>query len=312
MVPSVLLKTTVDYTVYLLVRVLIAVVQAVRIETCQACARGLAILFCDVIKLRSDVTDENLRHAYPKLTAAERRVMARRMWEHLFVMVIEVAHARRKIHPSTWRKHIELRDARSLVRRMLDERAKIIVSGHFGNFEVSGYVLGMFGFPTFSIARPLDNRFLDRFLGRFRGSTGQYILPKDGSAEQTEKLLRSGGALTLLGDQHANGRRGAWVNFFGRPAATHKAIALFSLASESPLAVSYCRRLERPLRFEIGTIAVADPIDGDFDLRTVPELTQWYTRQLETMINLAPEQYWWLHRRWKGTPPRRVLERLAA
>jgi len=171
---------------------------------------------------------------------------------------------------------------------------------------LGGYLMGLFGFPTYTVARKLDNPFLDRFVNEFRGRTGQYILPKQKSGEVIKQVLGGGGILTLLGDQAA-GKKGCWVNFFDRPASTHKAVALFSLGNEAPTMVSYARRLDRPLHYEVGPEAIVDPRDAGFACRSVPLLAQWYTDRLEDLIRRAPEQYWWLHRRWKGQPTTRAL-----
>jgi len=305
-------RRIVEYCVYVVVRLLIALVQALSLTACAQAARVLAWVFCDVLHLRQQVINDNLHLAYPRMSPDERRRLARRMWEHLFLLVAEVAHARRKIHTTNWHHHVCLCRVDRFARLLLDERPTILVSGHFGNFEVSAYVLGLFGFSTYAVARPLDNPYLDRFITSFRAGTGQYMLSKNDCAEQLATLLEQGATLGLLGDQYATGKKNCWVDFYGRPASTHKAIALLSLMHDAPLAVSYCQRVDGPLRFKGGLLDVADPADPNFDLRSVPALTQWYTKQLERMINRAPEQYWWLHKRWKGTPPLRLRRKQAA
>ena len=165
-------KLVLDYLVYVVVRILICIVQAMRIETGRALARRLAWLFHDVIGLRAKVIDENLGHALPNLSEAARRRLARQMWEHLFLLVLEVAHTPRKVHETNWRQYMRLHDVAPLVRAMIGPRPVIIVTAHFGNFELGGYGLGVLGFPTYSVARPLDNRYIDRFLARFRGAPG--------------------------------------------------------------------------------------------------------------------------------------------
>lgn len=297
-------KRWIDYTVYLLVRLLISVVQALRIETCQVGARLLAMLFSNVLNVRGQVTAENLRQAYPDLEPEERERLALAMWEHLFLMVTEIAHARRKIHITNWHQYIRFQGGRRTAQILLEDRPTIVVSGHYGNFELAGYFLGLFGFATYTIARPLDNPYLDRFLNRFRATTGQYVLPTDGSGKRISLLLQRGVVLGLLGDQHAL-RQACWVKFFGRPASAHKAVAVFSHTADAPLLVTGARRLDRPLHYETILEAVADPRDPEFASMSIKDLTQWYTDHLQAIINRAPEQYWWLHRRWKGEPAQR-------
>jgi KDO2-lipid IV(A) lauroyltransferase len=172
-------------------------------------------------------------------------------------------------------------------------------------------MMGLFGFPGYSIARDLDNPYLDRYLKRFRSANGQYILPKEGSAGQVDAVLRAGGAIALLGDQSA-GPKGCWVDFMGRPASCHKAVALLTLVSGAPLVVSYGKRTGGPLHFEIGAQGIADPQIGGGELANVKCLTQWYNDRLDEVIRTAPEQYWWVHRRWKGAPPKRRAPRRKA
>jgi KDO2-lipid IV(A) lauroyltransferase len=278
------------------VRVTICVVQAVRIETCQRICGFLAWLSFEILKIRRAVIEDNLNHAFPEMSLIERDALGRRMWKHIFLLTCELAHVPRKIHDTNWRDYITFRNLEWQARYLLSPRPTVVVSGHFGNFEVGGVISALLGYPTFSIARTLDNPLLDRFIKGFREATGQVILPKKGSSFQIDQVLRAGGTLMLLGDQHA-GPKGCWVEFFGRPASCHKAVALFSLTQRAPMAIGYAKRLDHPLRFELGIVDIYDPeTDGQ---RDVQELSQWYSRHLENVIRTAPEQYWWLHRRWK-------------
>jgi KDO2-lipid IV(A) lauroyltransferase len=295
-------RNTAEYLVYLSVRLFVCMVQALSLETCHALSRRLAWLAGDFFGVRRRVIQENLQRAFPHLSSSERTTLARGMWEHLFLMVCEIAHAPRKIHDTNWRRYIRFRNQSAMMRLLWSDQPKVFVAGHYGNFELGGYTMGLFGFPTYAVARPLDNRHLDRFVKRFREAKGQHILPKQGSADEIAELLARRRTLSVLGDQHA-GAKGCWVDFFGAPASTHKAIALFALSNNAPLAVGYARRLEKPLCYEMGVEAIAQPVEHAAGMS---ELTQWFTSVLETILRQAPEQYWWVHRRWKGEPPSRI------
>lgn len=297
------------FFVYLLVRVFICLVQTMRMETCQAIAARLAAFCADVVGIRRRVVDDNLRHALGHLSPCQRRRLARRMWEHLFLLVAEVAHAPRKIHKTNWRDYVRLRHSDRLVHALLDDRPLLFVSAHFGNFELAGFILGLLGYPTCTIARTLDNPYLDAFVNRFRRASGQHILPKKGGYDEIVELLARSGKMTFLADQYA-GSKGCWVEFFGRPASAHKAIALFALDNDAPLVVGYARRLDRPLQFEMAVQSMADPRGATPEVSGIQQLTQWYTSELEAIIRQAPEQYWWLHRRWKDN--RRARRRPSA
>ncbi|OHB68697.1 MAG: lipid A biosynthesis acyltransferase [Planctomycetes bacterium RBG_13_63_9] len=305
------LKRIGDYLVYLAVRVVICIVQAMRIETGQVLAKWFAWLFGDLLRIRARVVDENLAHAFPNLSQPQRTQLARRMWEHLFLLVLEVAHAPRKIHETNWRRYVTLRGVRPLVRLLLSDRPTLIVTAHFGNFEIGGVALGILGFPTHTVARNLDNPYLDRFVSDFRGGTGQHMIPKNGGYDQIRDVLSRGGTMSFLADQYA-GAKGCWVEFFGRAASAHKAIALLALDNDARVAVCAARRLGRPMHFEIGTFALADPQEAGDEVSSIRELTQWYTSHLEQIIRGAPSQYWWLHRRWKDPGKRRRIRKREA
>jgi KDO2-lipid IV(A) lauroyltransferase len=295
-----------EYAEYLAARAWICLIQALPLETCQAWGRRFAWLYWHVLRLRRRVIDANLRTAFPHATDCERAAIAMRMWEHLSVMLAEIAHAPRKVHRTNWRHHSRIPTMEAMVRRLLDDRPLVIVSGHLGNFEMGGYVLGLHGFPTHTIARRLDNPHLDRWINQFRAATGQYMIPKEGSSREIEAVLKRGDTLALLGDQHA-GKAGVWVQFFGKPASTHKAVALFTLASEAPTAVAAMLRVGgKPMQFEMHVAELIDPRDPGFVLSTIPQVAGWYTQELEALIRSAPDQYWWLHQRWRdpSTAPR--------
>jgi KDO2-lipid IV(A) lauroyltransferase len=293
-----------DWLTYVIVRVFVCLIQAMSLEACQTMSRILARLTCDIVRMRHQVVDENVRHSFPRLTERQRREFARRMWEHLFLMVCEIAHAPRKVHETNWRRYFHIHRKPEMVGYLLDPRPVVLVSGHFGNFEITSYMAGLLGFRIYAIARRLDNPHLDRYVNRFRSTYGQFILPKDGSAGQIDEVLRSGGTIALLGDQAA-GPKGCWVEFMGRPASSHKAVALFTLVSGAPLMVAYGKRTGGPLSFEIGMEGVSDPMCHGEELAGVKSLTQWYNTILQRVILTAPEQYWWVHRRWKGEPHQR-------
>ena len=308
---AVIARRVIDFAAYLAVRLLICVVQAVPIETGARLARPLARIVCERLRLRQEVVDTNLRHAFPQLSPAARHELALRSWEHLFLMVVEIAHAVRKIHETNWRRYVMLRNVRAMVRAQLSDRPTICLAGHFGNFEVCGYVTGMLGIPSFTVARPLDNPFLDRFVNRFRAAQGQQVLEKLGSSQEIERQLAQGANFVVLADQAA-GRKGCWVEFFGRPASTHKAIALFSLTNDAPMFVTYFLRTGRPMRFELGCQGQVDPRDDLRETAGVRELTQWFTTRIEDSVRRGPEQYWWVHRRWKDARVRSKRRRQAA
>ncbi len=297
-------RRTVDWLGYVALRVVIAVVQSTSLENCQRATRIMAWWLARYIPVRRSTIDENLHMIFPGITAAQLLAMKQAMWEHLLLMVCEIAHAPRKIHRSNWRDHFFLPQKVLMLKALMGERPTILVTGHFGNFELAGFATGLFGVPSTTIARPLDNPYVHDYVEKFRSMGGQHMLDKEGSAVPVQQILEAGGALALLADQHA-GPKGCWSDFLGHKASCHKALALFVLTSGAEMVVSYNRRLDRPLRFELGCTGLATQDQPGEHLNSVQSLTAWYNQRLEEAIRMAPEQYWWVHRRWREPPPKK-------
>jgi KDO2-lipid IV(A) lauroyltransferase len=291
-----------DYAVYLLVRVLVCVLQSLPPGAAHKVATTLAWLLYRIDRRHRQVADDNLSHAFPgRFTDAERDRLVHGVFRHFCQLLIDIIHTPRKLHPATWRRHVDVREALPLISRLLSGRPLLLVTGHFGNWEIGGYVMGLLGFRSYAIARPLDNPYLDEFLRRFRERTGQGILAKHGDFDKMNGILASNGVLATLGDQDA-GQRGLFVDFFGRPASTHKAVALLALEHRVPTLVIGVRKIGEPLRYRIVVEEQILPEEYEGRPDAVKAMTQRFTAALERVIRAAPEQYFWLHRRWKHQP----------
>lgn len=300
-----------DYPIYLVVRLVVCVMQALSTRQAYALADAIAALAYRVDKRHRLVAHENLKHAFgDRYDEAGRDSIVRGVYRHFFRMVVEMLQIPRKLHATTWRDRIELTGHREIVDRLLRGGPVILLSGHFGNWEMAGYLFGVFGFPPNSVARDLDNPHLDRFLRSFRQRAGQRMIPKKGGAEQMLRVLQSGRVLSMLADQDA-GPRGLFVEFFGRPASTHKAIALLAIQHGAPIIVGGARRIGPGFRYEVATEAIIDPADYSGRRDDVRQITQDYTAALERLIRRSPEQYLWLHRRWKHQPKEKQERRAA-
>jgi Kdo2-lipid IVA lauroyltransferase/acyltransferase len=293
------------YIVYLVVRIIVCVLQALSPGAARRFAGGLAWLAYRLDRRHREVARDNLRQAFPgKYSDAELEELVRSVYRHFCTVLIEIIHLPRKLHATNWKNYLTLHNGPALVDCLLSERPLLIVTGHFGNWELAGYALGLLGFTTHAIARPLDNPFLDSYLRRFREGTGQKILAKHGDFEQMQALLDSGGVLATLADQDAGGR-GVFVDFFGRPASTHKAVALLALEHGVPLVVTGSYKVAEPMSYTITAAEVILPEDYDGKADALEAITQRFTSALERLVRLAPAQYFWVHNRWKHQPKRR-------
>jgi Kdo2-lipid IVA lauroyltransferase/acyltransferase len=233
-----------DYLAYLAVRFVVAFAQMLSIEQSYALARLLAWLIYKVDARHRKVGIDNLVQAFgDRFTEPERDQIVRGVYRHFCMMLMEILHAPRKLHLENWRASVELAGLAPVMDHLISgDRPLIVLTGHYGNWELAGFLFGMFGFPTVAVARTLDNPYLERYLREFRERTGQSLIPKTGGFDQMIEVLQKNRALTFLADQDA-GQRGLFVDFFGHPASTHKAIALLAIEHQAPVAVGVARRI---------------------------------------------------------------------
>lgn len=298
-------KKSVDLAAYLAIRGVVCLLQALPLRIALGVGGALAWLAYRVDKRHRRVADDNLKHALPEQCADPivRDRMVRECFRHFCTVVVEIACLPRRIHIHNWRKYATPVGFEKFNPLLLSDRPLLIVTAHYGNWEVAGYVTGLVGLRTYAIARDLDNPYLHRFLGTFRQKTGQTILAKSGDFDKITGVLEAGGKIATLGDQDA-GPRGLFVNFFGRPASTHKAVALLAQQFDAPMVVIGIPRVGWPMKFAIEVEDVIDPRDYPAkrpDL--VKAMTIRFTEAIERLAKRHPEQYFWLHRRWKHQPP---------
>jgi KDO2-lipid IV(A) lauroyltransferase len=228
----------------------------------------------------------------------------------LFRMVTEIILLPRKLRLDNVVAAVAFRNKPNVVRALCSGRPVILLSGHFGNWEMAVSIFGLFGFRMGLVARELDNPYLNRWFLRFRKFTGHRPISKRGGGGEMLTLLDRRGSIALLGDQDA-GSSGVFVDFFGRPASTFKSIALLAMEYQALICVGYARRLENETlpggwpRFELGCEEVIDPLEFTSP-DALAQITQRYTAALERVVRRSPEQYFWVHRRWKSVPRSRI------
>jgi len=245
---------------------------------------------------------QHLRLSFPDWSQDKLRRVAKASMRNLVYLGLEVLFTTRLITPGRWRRHIRLKNMSEVIRLMLKrESGLIFVTGHFGNWEVVGYAQAALGFPMVSVARRLDNPHIDRYMLGVREKAGQRIVDKRGATAGAADILDNKGIISFIGDQDA-GRKGLFVDFFGRKASTYKAIGLLAMRHEAPVVVGYGRRLDEEYHFELGVQRIVYPHEWSDKDDPLAYITQEYTSALEEVVRTAPEQYLWLHRRWKHRP----------
>ena len=308
----------VDAGQYVGLRVVSALLHCFPVESGLRTAKVLgSVMYLADVKHRKRAL-ANLARSFPEMPDRDRRRLARRSMQQLFMLFVEVLFTPRLVHLHTWAKYCELESFEHVLGLLMrrggaaddgtgEGRGVIMLTGHYGNWEILGYVLATLGFSTVSIARPLDNPLVNRWLLGVRERKGQKIVDKKGATTDVVATLSTDGAVGIIADQNA-GTKGIFVDFFGRKASTYKSIALLAMEYRVPVVIGYARRVEDQFRFRVGAQDVIYPKDWADEDNPVRYITQRYTKAIEDFIRADPGQYLWVHRRWKTRPKGEVAE----
>jgi len=287
---------------YVAVRAAFAVMQVFPIDWNLHTARILARIWAVVMPRHRQRAVANLSAAFGQVYPMSRiSRLADLCLESVTMFVVEAICLPRLINAFTWSRYIELANFEDTLRLTLSGKGVIFVTGHYGSFEVMGHLLAALGFDMTAVMRPLDNVYLNRFMVASRRTHGLTLLDKKGAMSRAEGLLAGGALLAFIGDQDA-GRKGIFVDFFGRPASTYKSIALLAMSTGAPIVVGYARRRGNVARYEVGVQRIISRHEWERQSDPLHWITQEYTSAIESFVRKAPEQYLWVHRRWKSRP----------
>ncbi|MEX2216933.1 MAG: hypothetical protein WD768_22665, partial [Phycisphaeraceae bacterium] len=244
---------------------------------------------------------ENLAHAMPELSQAARVQIAKGAFEHLIKLAGELVVTPSLLRTDTWSRYVRLGDLGRALEYLNTGKPAIVVTGHVGNWELLGFTKALLGYPVDAIARPIDNPLIDRWVKDVREQRGLRIIDKRGSNFQMTRVLKASGILGFVADQDS-GRRGIFVPYFNRLASTSRSIATLATKRDVPVICGMCRRTGEGFQHEISVVDIIRPQDWHSQPDPVYYLTARYTRAIETMVRRCPEQYLWMHRRWKNRP----------
>ena len=267
----------------------------------RALAEGLArMLFTVTPKLRK-TAQFNLKLAFPQWTDAQREATIRAMVRSLGWMAAEFARM-----PRYTRKNIEeiivLDGHENFLEGQRLGKGVLFLTAHMGAWELSSYAHAVYGYPLHYMARPLDNARLDGLVNRYRGLSGNAPIFKNESARLMLRILKDAGTVGILADQNTMREEGVFVDFFGVPACTTTGIARVALHTGAAVVPGYAvwdESLKKyRLRFEPPLELVRT---GDAE-RDIVENTQRFAKVTEEIIRKYPEQWVWVHARWKTRP----------
>jgi len=286
-----------------LARLLLRVFEAVPLPALAAFCEAVMLLVWAVDRKHRAIGRINLRIAFPQMPDAEAARVIRACYRRMGTSAAEFLHIP-KMDEAYLREHFRIEGAEYIRETMEREgRPAMVMTGHFGNWELLSHVYGMRIAPVAFIVRPLKSAILDRIVTERREWSGNEVIRKEDSAKEVMKVLRRRILVGILIDQNVDRHKGVLVDFFTRKAYTTFGIARLALAMNARIHPGFIfrdpeRKFHHTLRF--GPAIPVDPAPTREE--AIARITRKCNEVLENAIREAPDHWMWFHRRWKTRP----------
>ena len=256
------------------------------------------------------ITIYNLRQSFPEKNTTEIEAIAKGVYRTLGIITADFF----KI-PSLTKDNIsdlvEVEGLENCKKALEENRGIILLGAHFGNWELAVVAFSLVLKPAVITYRPLDSPILDNLILCVRSSSGNILIDKDRAMRKMIRSLAHNEIVATMIDQNMAWQEGIFVDFFGRPACTTTGLALLALHTNAPVIPGYILRLENDkykliIKEEIKSVRTGDK-DKDILINT-----QNFTKAVEDIVREYPDQWFWMHQRWKTKPWQIPKNRLVA
>lgn len=261
----------------------------------------------EVLRYRRQVALDNLRHAFPSFSVEEIRRCAKNSYASVGTTLFEFAWFPR-LTEQRFRDLVTIAGEEALRYAHREGRGVVVVTAHFGSWEILGQVSRfVLELPGSLLVRDLTNPFVNRRVDAMRRRYGNSTVPSTLAIRELLHTLHAGGWVLMAADQSAP-RESIMVPFFGRQVSTFQGPATLALRTGAQMVLGLARR-ESDGRYSVRFERIPSDDLGTMSPHSVRELTERHVRMTELFIREAPEQWMWMHRRWKHLDPTSTDER---
>ncbi len=244
---------------------------------------------------------KNLELAFPEMPTAEREKILRAMYRQLGWQLAEFCHMSGYALERA-NQFIRYEGLENYLAAQRRGQGVLVLTGHLGAWELSSFYHSLAGHPMSMIIRRLDNPWIDRLVNGIRTQHGNRVLPKDDFARGLIAAMRAGDTVGVLMDTNMTPPQGVFVDFFGRAACTASGVARVALRTGAAVLPGFLVWEPAEKRYVLHFLPELQLIDtGDSEADAIAN-TQLFTTALENVIRRYPEQWLWVHRRWKTRP----------
>lgn len=284
--------------IVLLLKLVTALFSALPYRVALAIGRGLGRFFGFIVPRNRTRALDGLSHSLPETTEAERRAIMWRMFAHLGENAVELMRWMGGRQPQISAR-IRMEGDENVQAAIARGKGVLVMSAHLGNWDVMA-LWAATKWPTTVISKIIKNKGLNAYWMEKRAANKLRIVPAHNSYRQCLSVLKKGEFLGFIFDQNMIRREGIFVNFFGRPACTSPGLAVLSAHAQAPVLPVFMVREPDGGH----CVRVLPPIDPPADRTpaTIEAATQHYTKMVEDAIRRTPDQWIWMHRRWRTQP----------
>ncbi|TFG91802.1 MAG: lipid A biosynthesis acyltransferase [Syntrophobacterales bacterium] len=272
----------------------------------KALFKALAILFYHFSEKNRLIVLHNLTRSFPEKDISELTRIAKNSYRHLGIVAAEFFDIP-SLTMDNLAEWFEPEGLEHYVRAYEKDKGILLCTGHFGNWEVMAAACAVIFDPLHIVYRAMDNPVMKGIVDRVRSHTGNKLIPKGGAARRIVRLLDKNASVGILIDQNVSWQEGVFVDFFGRPASTTKGLVALALQTGAPILPAFAFRLKSG-RYRVVVGPEVEIVRTGDDDRDILENTQKLTYVLEAHVRRHPEQWFWLHQRWK-TKKSQIIER---
>ena len=235
-----------------------------------------------------------------ELKEEERKTICRNTFNHLARVALELPYVR-KMAAADVERFVTFVGTENLREALQGGRGVLVMTSHFGNWEMMAVAFSLAHHPVHLVVRLLDNPTLDRLVNGIRARGGNQMIPKKGSIRKVLRLLKQGEAIGLLIDQNVDWYDGVFVPFFKEIACTNKALAVLALRTGAPVVPAYNVR-QPDGRYSVVIEPEVELIRTGDNTKDIEENTALFNRIIEGYVRRNPDQWFWVHQRWKTRP----------
>jgi KDO2-lipid IV(A) lauroyltransferase len=289
-----------DEKIYRLIKVLVILIGLFPKQILKFFSDLLGLIWYNIDKRHRHVVLQNINLAYPdRFSDIEARRFAKNNFKHIAGILFEVIWSYSKSKDELF-KYFSIKGLEHLENARKKGRGVLCLTCHLGNFELLSAAIGKTGINPYVLYRKFDFNPLERFVLEMRQRFGTTVIALRKASKKVVTVLRNGGVVGTLLDQNVDWYKGVFVDFFGRPACTNNGFAKLVLRTKSPVVPVFImkRNDQYIMEFlpEIPLQLTGDPI------KDIENNTQNYVSAIESMVRRCPEQYFWVHNRWKTRP----------